>query len=144
MALSAIATAAFAYLFGLRPADIAVASAGSALGWAAHLAAAAFGMTPAVQMFIAATIVGLWGEAAAALRRRPATVYTIAGVIPLVPGGGMYYMILESIQGNSWKSIQTAIATLSAAFAIAAGLAIAGAAARLAGGGSRMHGLRDR
>lgn len=142
--LAAVATSAFAYLFGLGAADILVASAGSALGWAVQLAAANFGLTPAVQLFIAATAVGLWGEAAGAVRKRPATVYTIAGIIPLVPGGGMYYMILESISGNSWKSIQTAVATISAAFAIAAGLAIAGGLAGLAGAGSKSHGLRNR
>jgi len=82
-------------------------------------------------LFAASVAVGLWSEAVALLRRRPATVYMIAGVIPLVPGGGMYYTMLASNEGNSWKAVELGLQTFSAAFAIAIGMAVASAAARL-------------
>jgi uncharacterized membrane protein YjjB (DUF3815 family) len=55
----------------------------------------------------------------------------IASIIPLVPGGGMYYSMLTSLQGDSATSVQIVLSTLMTAFALAAGLAIANALGRL-------------
>lgn len=130
-ALAAAATAAFAYLFGLRRADIVLASLGGALAWAVSMAARGLGLPDSGALFAASCAIGLWGEVSGGIRRRPATVYTVAGLIPLVPGGGMYHTMLEAIAGNSLASMETGAATMTAAFSLAAGLAVADAASRL-------------
>lgn len=127
-----LATLGFALLFGVRPRDLPLAAAGSVLGWAVYALLLPRGQS--VACFAAAAAVGIYAETAAALMGRPATVFVVCAIIPLVPGGGMYHAMLESARGNVWVSIRTGVETLMAAGAIAAGLAVAGALARLLGG----------
>ena len=61
-----------------------------------------------------------------------ATVYIVSGVIPFVPGGGMYETMLYSTLGNMDAAARTGFQTLSAAAAIAVGIAVASSVARLA------------
>jgi uncharacterized membrane protein YjjB (DUF3815 family) len=126
-----LATAGFAAMFNLRDRDLPLAAAGGALGWA--IAAPLQGATgsQAIAYFAASIGIGVWCELVAAFRKRPASVYIACGIIPLVPGGGMYYTMLAYVRGNSWDGLSTGLATLLAAGAIAAGLAISSAIFRL-------------
>ncbi len=128
---AAVATGGFAVIFNLRGRDIPLAAAGAALGWAVFAALTRAAGSEAVGYFCAAAAIGLWSETLAAGLRRPATVYMICGIIPLVPGAGMYYTMLEYVRGSAWLAITTGLAALQAAGAIAAGLAVSSAASRL-------------
>lgn len=123
---AAIATGAFSLLFGLHSLDLALASAGAAIGWAVFQSIPAL-QSPAFAAFFAALAVGLYGEIVAHFRSRPATTYTISAIIPIVPGGGMYYTMLSTLEGDSSRTVQLALSTLMTAFALAAGLAVSGA-----------------
>ncbi|HOV64896.1 MAG TPA: threonine/serine exporter family protein, partial [Spirochaetia bacterium] len=59
------------------------------------------------------------------------TVFIVSAIIPLVPGGGMYYTMMESIRGNIDGALSFGFETVSIAGAIAAGLAIASSLIRL-------------
>jgi uncharacterized membrane protein YjjB (DUF3815 family) len=126
-----VATGGFAVLFNLRGKDLPLAAAGGALGWAVAAPMQAAGLSQATAYLLASTAIGIWSEVVAALRRRPASVYIACGIIPLVPGGGMYYTMLEYVRGNNWNGLSTGLATLLAAGAIAVGLAISSAVSRL-------------
>jgi uncharacterized membrane protein YjjB (DUF3815 family) len=127
---AAAATSAFSVLFGLLSADIVLAAGGAAIGQAVLELIPPL-KSPAFASFFAALAAGFYSELAAWYRKRPATVYMIASIIPLVPGGGMYYSMLTSLQGDSATSVQIVLSTLMTAFALAAGLAIANALGRL-------------
>jgi len=126
-----LATAGFAALFNLRGRDLPLAAAGGALGWAVAAPIQAAGGSQALAYIAASIVIGAWAELIAAIQRRPASVYIACGIIPLVPGGGMYYTMLEYVRGNSWNALATGFSTLQAAGAIAIGLALSGAASRL-------------
>lgn len=126
-----LATAGFASLFNLRGKDLPLAAAGGALGWAVAAPLQALTGSQAVGYCAASVVIGAWAEIIAAIRKRPASVYIACGIIPLVPGGGMYYTMLEYVRGNSWNGLATAFSTLQAAGAIAVGLAVSSAASRL-------------
>jgi uncharacterized membrane protein YjjB (DUF3815 family) len=126
-----LATGGFALLFNLRGKDLPLASLGGALGWAVAAPMQAAGASQATAYLAASVAIGLWAEVIAALRRRPASVYIACGIIPLVPGGGMYYTMLEYVRGNNWNGMATGLSTLLAAGAIAVGLALSSAASRL-------------
>jgi uncharacterized membrane protein YjjB (DUF3815 family) len=126
-----LATGGFAVLFSLRGRDIPLAAAGGAIGWAVYAISSRATLSAAVGYFAAAAMIGLWSEVLAAALRRPATVYMICGIIPLVPGGGMYYTMLAAVRGDTWLSFTTGFAALQAAGAIAAGLAVSSAASRI-------------
>lgn len=127
---AAVATAGFAIRFDLRLRDLPLAALGAALGWALFSLASALSSQEA-GYFAAALAIGLWAEILAALLKRPATIYIVTAIIPLVPGGGMYYTMLNSVRGELWDSLRVGFQTLLAAGAIAAGLAVSSAVSRL-------------
>lgn len=127
---AAIATSSFAVLFGLHIADAILAAAGAGLGWAVLQNAPSAG-SMAFQIFLAAFAAGIYSEIVGALRKRPATSYMIVSIIPLVPGSGMFYMMVASLEGDSARSVEVGLSTLMAAFSIALGLAIASSAGRI-------------
>ena len=140
---AAAATSAFSVLFGLHSADILLAAGGAAVGQAVLELIPPL-KSPAFASFFAALAAGFYSELAAWSRKRPATVYMIASIIPLVPGGGMYYSMLTSLEGDPATSVQIVLSTLMTAFALAAGLAIASALGRLAFERSRFPGPASR
>jgi uncharacterized membrane protein YjjB (DUF3815 family) len=127
---AAAATSAFSFLYGLHATDIFLASLGAALGrFVFQLVPAS--ESEALAAFLAAMAAGLYSELVGYLRRRPATAYMISSIIPLVPGGGMYYTMLSTLEGDSMRSVELGLATLMTAFALAVGLAISNAGMRL-------------
>jgi len=137
---AAAATSGFSVLFGLHSLDIFLASGGAAIGWAVFQTMPS-AVSPAFATFIAALAAGFYSEIAGRFRSRPATLYMIASIIPLVPGSGMYYTMLSTLGGDSAKSVELGLATLITAFAIAAGLAVSNAFGRMAlGKSSRLPG----
>lgn len=138
---AAAATSGFSVLFGLHSLDIILASSGAAIGWAVFQSMPP-ALSPAFATFIAALAAGFYSEIVGWFRSRPATVYMIASIIPLVPGSGMYYTMLASLEGDSARSVEIGLATLITAFAIAAGLAISNAFGRMTfGKSSRLSAL---
>ncbi|HSV95937.1 MAG TPA: threonine/serine exporter family protein [Spirochaetota bacterium] len=119
-----IATLGFSILFNIRGLNIILAAFGGAAGWLAYLLSMSFPVGPIFSFFIASIVVGVYAEVMARVRSAPATTFAICAVIPLVPGGGMYYTMFESIRGNTARSLELGMETLITAGAIATGLVL--------------------
>ena len=78
-------------------------------------------------MFLAACGLCLVSELLARRMKTPVTTFLICALIPLVPGGGMYYTMLAIIQGNTMSALETGIHTLGCAGALALGIALTSA-----------------
>lgn len=128
---AALASGAFALIFNVRGRHVPVAALGGALGWAVFFFASD-SAAAGVGYFAAAAAVALYAEAASRMLASPAGTYVACAIIPLVPGGGMYYTMSRSLAGDLAGSLETGFETLGVALAIAAGLAVGAAAARLA------------
>ncbi|HOX17468.1 MAG TPA: threonine/serine exporter family protein [Spirochaetales bacterium] len=139
VAVSAVATFGFALIFRVKPRDLPLAAAGGAMAWGVRLLAGAWSGSDPMAYFIAAIAVGLYAELVATMMRTPATVIIVASIIPLVPGGGMFYTMSQATAGDAIAAATTGFATLMLAGAIAAGLAVAAAIARLAPRGLRQR-----
>ena len=70
-------------------------------------------------------------ELCAVLSRTPATVFLIPGLIPLVPGGGMFQTMRAFVQGDPDTAARIGFTTLSAAGAIVLGIAISSSCAHI-------------
>lgn len=128
---AALATGTFAVVFNVRGRDLLVSAFGGGLGWGVYLGAGVITGSDGFAYFVAAVAVELYAELASRLRSRPATTYVVCAIISLVPGGGMYYMMSESLQGDLQRTLSVGFKTLGIAGAIAAGLAVGSAFARL-------------
>jgi uncharacterized membrane protein YjjB (DUF3815 family) len=127
---AALGASGFAVLFDLRLREVPFAAAGAAGGWWLYSAVGA-ASSEAAGYFAAAAFIGLYAEVVASLRKRPAAIYIVSAILPIVPGGGMYYTMLNSVRGDLYASLGTGFETLQAAGAIAAGLAVSSALSRL-------------
>lgn len=81
--------------------------------------------------FAAALAVGVFAELSASLRARPATIYAVPAVIPLVPGEGMFATLRAALSGEAGLAPALALKTLTVAGCIAAGIALASSLFRI-------------
>ncbi|HPO03041.1 MAG TPA: threonine/serine exporter family protein [Treponemataceae bacterium] len=130
-ALAFLATAAFAWFYHITRYDILWAALFGAAGWIVYLFVSHELGNQFAGYLTGALIVGLCAEFTAVVARKPATVYIVPGIIPFVPGGGMYQTMFEVVLGHGDAAAQKAFSTLTAAASIAVGIAIASSLARL-------------
>jgi uncharacterized membrane protein YjjB (DUF3815 family) len=73
-------------------------------------------------ILIGATVVGLYSETAARVLKSPATVFSIPGILPLVPGIAAYEMIRFLVGSEPVSAVGKLTETLGGAGAIAFGI----------------------
>lgn len=129
--ISMTATFGFTIILHIRGVRMLAAAAGGAIAWLVYLVLFRATSSVTLASFAASLAVGLFSEIMAAVFKSPATVFTVCAVIPLVPGGGMYYTMWEALQKNTDKSIALGVETLFIAGAIAVGLAVSSSLAKL-------------
>jgi len=78
--------------------------------------------SPILGTFLGAVLVAVSGETLAAWQKKPATVYTIVGIIPLVPGRLIYQTMLHFLHSELTEGLEAGINTLLSAGVIAAGI----------------------
>ena len=114
----------------MRKRMLLLASLGGAGGWCVYLLCGWL-QNDITQSFAAILAVAAYSEIMARLQKSPATVYLIVGLIPLVPGGGIYYTMEYCINGDMMNFMNTGIHTLGIAGALAIGILLVSACVRI-------------
>ena len=109
---------------------IAPAAFCGAIGWGVYLAFAFTG-NDIYQYFIAAVALSIASEIFARVQKCPVTLYLIPALLPLVPGGGIYYSMEHCINGNTDAFLQTGLHTLAIAGTLALGILLVSSIVRL-------------
>lgn len=119
-----LACAGFCFIFEVKkPLFIFICSATGAVAWAVYLLMDGAGSE--VSRYLMATIVvSILSELFARVLKAPATLFLIIGIIPLVPGGGLYYTMDYLINGDTVMFAQKGLETASYAGAIAVGVSM--------------------
>lgn len=120
-----LATLGFGVLFNIKGRNLLFASLGGFFTWLIYLLSLEYTNSNIFALFSASFVAGLYSEILARILRSPVTTFSICSIIPLVPGGGMYYTMLESVRGNINEFLKTGIDTLSNAGSIAVGILLA-------------------
>ena len=81
----------FGVLFNIRGKRLLGAAFGGFLSWTIFLLCGLFSASDPLNYFIAATITTFYGEIMARVLKTPATTFVITSLIPLIPGGSLYY-----------------------------------------------------
>ena len=116
-----LACASFCFIFQVRrPLFILLCSLNGAVSWWVYLLAEPLG-SEVGRYFVATLAVSALAELLARILKAPATIFLVIGIIPLVPGGGLYYTMDYLINGNYPMFSQTGFQTAACAGAIAAG-----------------------
>lgn len=124
------ACAGFCILFNLRGKKVFFAALGGAVSWLVYLLTRGLG-SETVQFFLAAMAVAAYAEIMARIQRAPVTCYLLPALLPLVPGGGIYYTMEHCLNGDTQAFLETGLHTLGLAGALALGVVVVSTAARL-------------
>ncbi|MEG1896309.1 MAG: threonine/serine exporter family protein, partial [Oscillospiraceae bacterium] len=95
-----------------------------------YLFSAVFG-SDIIQNLLAAFAVALFSELMARVFKTPATVFLIIGILPMVPGGGIYYTMEYCVSGNTAMFLEKGLHTFAIAGAIAVGVSLASSIVRI-------------
>ena len=121
---AAVGTVAFALLFDVPSRYFALCGAIGGAGFLVYLLGAAAGLSPAEATFFATVFIMLASRFSAVWRRCPVTVFLIAGIIPLVPGAGIYWTAYYLVVGETAAALESGFAAIRAAIAIVLGIVV--------------------
>ncbi len=124
-----LACIAFSFLYNVSIKRIPLTCLGGALGWWTYLMLDI--PSDAVKYFIATVVISIYAEVMARVCKVPVTLFLTTAVLPLVPGGGMYYTMEYCIQGETGLFVETGLHTLALAGAIALGIMLVSSLVRM-------------
>ena len=127
---SLLSTAGFAVFFNIPRDSVVKSSFCGAIGWLVYIISNELISSSIAGALLAAISVGLLGEFLAKRYKKPSTIFTIPGIIPLVPGAGMYYTALAVIDKNFISAAELGTESIFIAVAIAIGVIVSSSFSR--------------
>ena len=122
--------AAFCFIFEMRRWRFILTAAG--IGMMAQVTYLALtGFSTAARLLLATVVTAALAEVFARVLKTPATVLLIICIIPLVPGGGLYYTMESLVNGDMQLFVRYGLETVVSAGAIAVGSSLVSAVTRL-------------
>ena len=112
----------FALIFGMRRRYLFAASLGALLGWGVYLLTERFLSNSFLPPLLAAAFALTYSEMMAKALKTPATLFVIPAIIPLVPGGSLYYTMSYAVHRDIENARLYGVRTAESALAIAAGI----------------------
>lgn len=96
-----IAVIAVSIIYGVRKKLLPYCGLVGAVGWLVYLALDQCIDSKVLRMFFAALCVALISHILARIFKAPVTLFLIPGILPVVPGIGMYNIVYHMIIGNT-------------------------------------------
>lgn len=117
-----IATFCFGIIFNIRGKKIIFTSLGGGISWFTYIFFIEAGYSTVFSYFLASIALTLFSEIFAKYLGTPVTTILICGLIPLVPGGGIYYTMYNIIQENPEKASSEGLKTFLISCSLAMGI----------------------
>ncbi len=125
LAAAFAATLAFAVNFNVSRGELVLCGAAGLVSEGVYWLAERYTGAPELAALISSAAVTALSRSLANIRKIPVTVYLLAGIIPLVPGAGMYNTIYNFIASDYSAALTVGAETVKAAAAIAVGTVVA-------------------
>ena len=119
--LAFVGTIGFSIIFNVPRRELLFCGIGGALGW---LLFTTLEDSPFIGVLLGAMVVTCVSRILSVRRKMPATLYIIPGIIPLVPGVGIYFTMFFIVTGEHYEALLRGVQTLGMAGVIALGLLI--------------------
>jgi len=120
--LSLISSTAWCILFNVPVRTIAGCGVTGMIGWLVFYIMPKLGANVILSTLVSATVVSLLSQFLSILLRVPSTNFSVAGIIPLVPGSLAFRSMMAFINNQNEQGISLATQTLMLGGAIASGL----------------------
>lgn len=122
LALSFASSVAWCVLFNVPVRTIAAGGFAGMIGFLVYSILPIYGAEVLLSTFVSAATVSLLSQLLSIILRVPSTNFSVAGIIPLVPGSLAYKAMLAFVNNDYVGGITQATKTLMVAGAIASGL----------------------
>ena len=119
-----VGTLGFGVLFNIRGKKLLLGALGGLIAWSLYVIFSLFIHNEAAIYLLVSTITSLYAELLAIKLRTPTTSFLIISLIPLIPGGSLYYTMAYALSGNMDSFISKAVSTLQLAAALSLGIII--------------------
>lgn len=129
--ISALATLAFSYYFCCPRHSLFYAANLGGISWTIYSVILNNDLSYVGAAVTSAFTVAILSEYLARKLKGPATIFLLPGIVPLVPGAGMYYTMYYLIQQDYVAFQSKAVETLFMAGSIAAGVVIASSVVKI-------------
>ncbi len=120
----------FAILFNIRGRKLIFAALGGLFSWALFVLLGFAIESEPVRYFIVAASISIYAEVMARVLRTPTTTFIMTALIPLIPGGSLYYTMAYAFESDLSRFLDKGIDTLQFALALALGVIVAAAATK--------------
>ncbi|ACA46737.1 threonine/serine exporter [Clostridium botulinum] len=120
--MAGVGTLGFTLFFSVAKKHVPAATFGGLLSWTIYLVI--YHITGSIFLgnMIASMIVCLWSELMARKLKAPTNIFMIPGIIPLLPGGTLYYTMEAMLQRNKKVFVQKGLETVMITVGIVAGI----------------------
>lgn len=95
-----VGVVAVAVLFQVPKKNLVLAGVTGAAGWFLELVTEEVTLNALLSYFLAAFLVAILSQIFARVSKAPVTLYLVTGILPLVPGVGMYRTVYYLLQSN--------------------------------------------
>lgn len=121
---SFLAVVSFCILLEIPRKYLPYAGAIGALGWASFLLLQEHSFSTGSATFFSGCLISLCAQLLARILKTPVTLFVISGILPLVPGAGMYHIAFSIMHSNSVMASYYTTQTLTAAGMIAVSIIV--------------------
>lgn len=119
-----IGTLAFCVLFNIRGKRMFATTVGGFLSWTIFVVLSNFIESEPLNYFIVAIVISAYAEIMARVIKTPTTTFVTTALIPLIPGGSLYYTMAYAFESDLERFLEKAIYTLQLASSLAIGIII--------------------
>lgn len=117
----------FCVLFNIRGRRMAATVFCGLLSWLVFVLLGLFIESEPLRYFIVALFISLLAEVMARLLKTPTTTFITTALVPLIPGGSLYYTMASAFGSDLDNFVSKAVGTISLATALALGITLAAA-----------------
>lgn len=128
---STLGTLGFGILFNIRGKRLLAATVGGFLSWAMFILLNLIIPSEPVCYFVVALLLSLYAELMARALKSPTTTFITTTLIPLIPGGSLYYTMAYAFGSDLEKFLEKGLYTLQLASALALGIIVAATMTKL-------------
>ena len=117
-----VGTLGFGILFNIRGRKLFFASLGALISWTLYLLFSLFIPSEILVYLMVSVSTSVYSEIMAVKLKTPTTTFLIISLIPLIPGGSLYYALSHAFEGDLMSFLTKALYTLQLASALSVGI----------------------
>jgi uncharacterized membrane protein YjjP (DUF1212 family) len=121
----------FAMLFNIREKRLWLATVGGFLSWTLHVIINYLTANEVLSYLLVSFLITVYAEVMARVAKTPTTTFIMASLVPLIPGASLYYTMRYVFAEDMALFSLKAVYTLELASALALGVILASAAAKI-------------